>query len=68
MEFTELTFEEALKRLEAVAVAMENDETTLEASIALYKEGQILSKHCNEILKHFETEVMVLQKEDIIND
>jgi len=58
-----LSFEQALTRLEVVVEAMENDETALEASIALYKEGVALSKHCNEILSHFETEVTLLQKE-----
>ena len=64
----ELSFEQAVSRLEAVALAMENDETSLEASIALYKEGQTLSKHCSEILSRFEAEVTVLQKEDMLND
>ena len=59
----ELDFEQALARLEAVTEAMENEETTLEASITLYKEGVALSKRCNEILSRFEAEITVLQKE-----
>jgi len=58
-----LNFEQALIRLETVVEAMENDETTLEAAINLYKEGTSLSKHCNEILSRFEAEVTMLQKE-----
>ena len=58
-----LNFEQALTRLETVVEAMENDETTLDASITLYKEGVALSKHCNEILSRFEAEIMILQKE-----
>ena len=60
----DLTFENALTRLEAVVEAMENEETTLESSISLYKEGVKLSKHCKEILSRLESEVMLLQKED----
>ena len=60
---TPLNFEQALARLETVVEAMENDETTLEASITLYKEGTTLSKHCKEILSRFEAEVTILQKE-----
>ena len=63
MEEVEISFEQALSRLEAVVEAMENDETSLEASIALYKEGMGLSKHCNKILSRFEAEVTILQKE-----
>ena len=58
-----LNFEQALNRLESVVEAMENDETALETSIALYKEGIALSKHCNEILSRIESEIAVLQKE-----
>ena len=64
----ELSFEAALTRLETVVEAMENDKTTLEASIALYKEGIALSNYCNEILDRFESEVIILQKEDVDND
>ena len=60
----DLSFETALTRLEAVFESMENEETSLEASIALYKEGVALSNHCNEILSHFEAEVTILQKEN----
>ena len=60
----ELNFEQALTRLELVVEAMEDDETTLEKSIALYKEGVSLSKFCNEVLGRFETEITVLQKEE----
>ena len=60
----ELTFEKAIARLEAVVEAMEAEETTLEASIALYKEGTELSKYCNEILSRVTSEVSILQKED----
>jgi len=58
-----LSFEQALTRLETVVEAMENDETALEASISLYKEGIALSKHCNDILSRFESEIAILQKE-----
>ena len=63
----DLTFEQALVKLETVVEAMENDNTTLEESIAFYKEGIKLSKHCNEMLSRFEAEVTVLQKEDMLN-
>jgi len=59
-----LSFEDALARLETVVQTMENEETSLEMSISLYKEGVTLSKHCNEILGRFEAEVTVLQEGD----
>ena len=61
----ELTFEAALKRLEEVVDAMEADDTTLEASIAFYKEGVTLSEHCDKILKRIESEIVVLDKDNM---
>ena len=58
-----LTFEQALNRLEVVVEAMENEETPLEISMGLYKEGMALSKLCHEMLGRYEAEVTVLQKE-----
>lgn len=58
-----LTFEQALTRLETVVESMEHENTTLEESISLYKEGYYLSRCCNEILSRFEAEVTMLQKE-----
>ena len=57
-----LTFEQALSRLETVVESMESEDTALESSIALYKEGVLLSGLCNDILNRFETEITVLQK------
>lgn len=59
-----LTFEQALSRLGTVIEAMEDESITLESSIALYKEGVILSDRCTEILDRFEAEITILQRED----
>ena len=59
----EMGFEQLLSRLEKVVEAMESDETTLEASIELYKEGVAISNQCGEILGRLEAEVMLLQKD-----
>jgi len=58
-----LTYEQALNRLEIVVKALENNETPLEASLNLYKEGINLSKHCNDMLSRIAAEVTVLKKE-----
>ena len=58
-----LTFEIALARLESVVNAMEREDTTLEDSIKLYKEGTHLSKYCSEILGRLESEIVLLKEE-----
>ena len=50
----ELSFEGALKELEAIVSRLEQGEVDLEDSIALYERGQALKSHCEEKLKSAE--------------
>jgi len=51
----ELSFEAALKELEAIVSRLEQGEVDLEDSIALYERGQALKAHCEKKLKSAET-------------
>lgn len=42
----DLSFEDALKRLETIVHSLEAGDTPLETSIDLYSEGQRLKAHC----------------------
>ncbi|MCL2665979.1 MAG: exodeoxyribonuclease VII small subunit [Defluviitaleaceae bacterium] len=57
------SFEESIKRLEEIAEIMESGDTSLETSMALYREGIKLTKDCAAQLSKCENEIMVLQKE-----
>ena len=46
-ELSQLSFEEALKRLETIVHRLESGEASLEDSIGLYTEGQQLKAHCD---------------------
>jgi len=46
----ELTFEQALSRLEAIVSALEAGEASLEEAIVLFEEGSQLSKFCQDKL------------------
>ncbi|HVV26432.1 MAG TPA: exodeoxyribonuclease VII small subunit [Rhizomicrobium sp.] len=50
----ELSFEGALKELEAIVSRLEQGEVDLEDSIALYERGQALKSHCENKLKSAE--------------
>lgn len=56
------TFEEALARLEEIVALMENNETGLEESVKLYKEGVELSVLCAGKLENIEQQVTLLQQ------
>jgi exodeoxyribonuclease VII small subunit len=47
----ELSFEDALKQLEAIVRQLESGEVPLNESIALYAKGDVLRRQCEERLK-----------------
>ena len=46
-----MSFEAALKELEAIVARLEQGEVDLEDSITLYERGQVLKAHCEKKLK-----------------
>lgn len=62
MASKKLSFEEALKRIEEIVAILENEEVSLETSVALYKEGLQLSAGCQEKLATAEGEVVLLME------
>ncbi|QNM82833.1 exodeoxyribonuclease VII small subunit [Sphingomonas sabuli] len=48
---TDLSFEDALKRLEDIVRTLERGEAPLDQSIELYQEGDRLKRHCEARLK-----------------
>lgn len=50
-DFSALSFEDALKRLETIVHRLESGEATLDESIALYEEGAKLRAQCEARLK-----------------
>lgn len=60
MDNQQPSFEEALERMEEIVITLENEEVSLERSIALYKEGLKLSAVCQEKLAAAEGEIVLL--------
>ena len=54
---TEMSFEEAMRELEAVVDKLERGDVALDASIALYERGAALKKRCEDELKRAEEKV-----------
>ncbi|PTX53931.1 exodeoxyribonuclease VII small subunit [Melghirimyces profundicolus] len=60
----ELSFEEAIERLEEVVDQLENGNVTLEESIRLFEEGMKLSRYCGSKLDKLEQQVEMLVQEN----
>ena len=58
----EMSFEEAVTKLEAIVEAMESGELPLESLMANFEEGSRLAKHCEAKLAQAETRVQQLEK------
>ena len=56
----DFNFEASLKRLEEIALALENGNAELEASLSLFEEGVGLIKECNTKLEEAEQKVKLL--------
>lgn len=54
------TYEEAMKRLSEIVEKLENAETTLDESVALFEEGTKLSAFCYDTLKNAEQKISQL--------
>lgn len=61
---TDLKFETALAALEQIVRDMESGELPLEESIAAYRRGAELLKHCRHLLADAEQQVRVLEEVD----
>jgi exodeoxyribonuclease VII small subunit len=67
----EVTFEEALSRLEKIVSQLESGKTSLEDSLSLFEEGIGLSRRCHEKLKEVQKKVEILlesSKGDFISE
>jgi exodeoxyribonuclease VII small subunit len=54
---TELSFEEALTKLEQIVERLEKEDVTLEDSVKQFEEGVKLSKYCSKILEEAELRI-----------
>ncbi len=59
----DLTFEDALKRLEAIVAALENDVLPLDEALTKYEEGVHLARFCEARLNTAELRVQELSLE-----
>ena len=56
-DIKEMSFERALKELEAIVGRLERGDVELEESISIYERGETLREHCDRLLKQAEAKV-----------
>lgn len=65
-QIEEMTFEEAMARLEEIVTLLERGEATLDGMLALYEEGSALMRRCNGLLEKAKRKVEAVNGEEII--
>lgn len=60
----DMTFEQAMKRLEEIVTQLEAGEAPLDKSMALFEEGTKLSAFLSKTLDEAEQKVLLIQKKD----
>ncbi|MED4989235.1 exodeoxyribonuclease VII small subunit [Parageobacillus toebii] len=63
-EEKELTFEEAIAKLEEIVEKLEEGNVPLEQAISFFQEGMKLSKLCHDKLQHVEKQMEYILRED----
>lgn len=58
----DMSFEEALKGLEAIVERLSSDSETLDNVIVLYEEGMYYLRHCQQKLAEAETKITLLNE------
>ena len=56
----EMTFEEAIRKLESIALSLENEKIDLDESLKLYEEGVKLVRYCNKLIESADRKIKVL--------
>lgn len=64
----EQTVEEAFEELDALAEQLEDRETSLEESFALYKKGMELLKQCSEKLDTVEKKMLQMNEDGTLDE
>ena len=60
MDKKEMSFEEAIRNLEKIALSLENEKIELDESLKLYEEGIKLVRYCNKLIDSAERKIKVL--------
>jgi exodeoxyribonuclease VII small subunit len=63
----ELTYEQAFAELESIIAVLESEDRTLDESLAKFERGQVLAKHCADLLEKAELKIQQLIGEDLVD-
>lgn len=60
----DLKYEEVVKRLQEIIKLLENENTSLDDLVELYREGSTLAVKCNKMLEDAQQKITVINQEN----
>ena len=63
----QLNYEQAFAELEEVVAALESEEHSLDEALALFERGQLLIRHCSDMLEKADLKVQQLSGEGLVD-
>ena len=63
IDLSQMSYEQAFAELAEIVKALEGEEHTLEEAVALFERGQVLAKHCADLLEKTELRVTQLTED-----
>lgn len=67
-EVKELSYEEANKELESIVSELESEIHNLDAALVLFERGQVLARHCADLLDNAELKVKEITTDGELKD
>ena len=61
--YNDLSFEEAMEKLEGIVGKLEEGDVPLEKAISYYQDGMILTKICSDKLNHIQEKMVQIMNE-----
>lgn len=63
-EIKKLSLEETFDKIDDIMAKLQDDDTALEDSFSLYKEGMEMLNHCKDVIDDVEKKVIILSGSD----
>lgn len=61
IDYSQISFEDAFRRLEEISRKLDDPATALEISFQLFEEGQALLSHCQKLLDEAERRIQIIK-------
>jgi exodeoxyribonuclease VII small subunit len=63
----DLTYEQAIAELDRIVTALESGSQSLDTSLELFERGQVITRHCTNLLDQAELRIRTISGEELVD-